>query len=289
MVEIVHNLKDEFQVPPGLNIYRMRSPDVSEAALRRAGSRFGLRVAPESGTLILNARGSAYSEPSGWGLKMFRASGGWRYRHAARWQADDGRSHLTIDEVEASRLALDALARHALPTVPELEGVRVERLRVAHIERGGAHHQERVVGVRALFRRMLDGLPVEGPGGKTFVYLDHARELTGIDHLWRTIESVHERVHTLRPIEEALQEVRRRYGSGEGRVEVTSLRLGYFELGWDDDQEYLQPAYVFTLRLASADSRFRMNATVPVAAAVNAVGPIEPQVPRRVPQARRAR
>jgi hypothetical protein len=288
MAEIVHSIKEEFEVPGGLNIYRLRRPDVSEAAVRRVSGRFGLRATSEAGTFVINARGSAYSEPSGWGLKMFRASGGWRYRHAVRWQADDGRGHLTIDEEEAARLALDALARYALPTEPELERVRVERLRVAHAERGGGHHEERVVGARALFGRVLDGLPVDGPGGKTVVYLDHARELTGIDHLWRAIESVHEPVSTLRPIEEAVQEVRRRYGSGEGRVEVTALRLGYFELGWDDDQEYLQPAYVFTLRLASEDSRFRMNATVPVAAAVNAVGPIQPQVPSREPQARRA-
>jgi hypothetical protein len=153
--------------------------------------------------------------------------------------------------------------------------LRVQRLRVAHAERGGRHHQERVIGARAIFRRRLDGLPVEGPGGKTIVYLDHARELTGIDHLWREIEQVHEPVTALRPVEEALQEVQRRYGSGEGRVTVAGLELGYFELGWQEEQSYLQPAYVFDLRLGLEDSRFRMNAIVPVAAAVNAVGPIE--------------
>ena len=153
---------------------------------------------------------------------------------------------------------------------------------------GEANHEERIVGVRVLYRRIVDGLPVEGPGGKTVVYLDQERELTGIDHLWRGIESVYEPVRRLRPVEEAIEEVRRQYGAGPGRVEVTDLRLGYFELAWDQDQEYLQPAYIVFLQLIGPDARFRMNAMVPVAAAVNAVGPIEPVLPTRVPQTRRA-
>src|SRR5271166_1097024 len=110
MAEIVHDIKRDFPAPHGLNIYRLRRPDVSEEAVRRVGARFGLRSSPETGAFVLNARGSAYSEPSGWGLTLLRASGGWRYRRAGRWQADDGRSHLTVDDEDAWRLALDALA-----------------------------------------------------------------------------------------------------------------------------------------------------------------------------------
>jgi hypothetical protein len=217
---------------------------------------------------------------------LLRPSGGWRYRHGLRWQADDGRSNLTIDDEEASRLAREALVRCALPA-PEVEPRRVDRLRVAHAERGGRNHQERVAGVRAFFGRRLDGLRVEGPGGKTIVYIDQARELSGIDHLWREIDQVYQPVTALRPVEEALQEVQRRYGSGEGRVTVANLELAFFELGWQEEQNYLQPAYVFTLRLGSEDSPFRMNATVPVAAAANAVGPIETRPASAALQARR--
>jgi hypothetical protein len=287
MAEIVCERDYKFELPAGVNIYRLRRPDITQDTVRRVGGRFGLRPTVDSGAFILDARGIAYSEASAWGLRLFRRSGGWQYRHATRWQADDGKGHLIIDDEEAARLALDAIGRYALPAGPEVERMRVERLHVAHAERRGTNHEERIVGVRVLFRRILDGLPAEGPGGKTVVYLDHERELTGIDHLWHDIESVHEPVRRLRPVEEALEEVRRRYGTGEGRVEVTGLRLGYFELGWDEDQEYLQPAYVVFLRLGSLDARFRMNAMVPVAAAVNAVGPIEPALPTREPQARR--
>lgn len=288
MAELICTLKYEFDFSSALNIYRLQRPDAGEESLRRVAGRFGLRATPERGTIVLNARASAYSEPSGWKLKLFRASGGWQYRHDARWQADDGRSHLTIEEEEAGRLALEALAQRELPGEPEMERISVERLHIAHADRQGKNHEERIVGARVRLRRILDGLPVDGPGGKTTVYFDHARELTGIDHLWREIDRVYEPVRALRPVEEALDEVRRRYSSGVGRIEVEDIHLGYFELGWDDEQEYLQPAYVFTLRLVSEEPRFRMNAIVAVAAAVNSLRPIEPEIPTRQQQARRA-
>jgi hypothetical protein len=288
MAEIVFEKDFKFDMPAtGLNIYRLRRPDVGQDTVRLAGSRFGLRATADTGSLVLNPLAVAYSEPSGWGLKQFRRSGGWQYRHATRWQAT-GPGHLHMEDSEAARLALDALGRFGLPTGPELGRPLVQRLHVAHAERGGVNHEQRIVGVRVFHRRIVDGLPVEGPGGRTIVYLDHERQLSGIDHLWHDIESVHEPVRGLRPVGEVVEEVRRRYGTGVGRVEVTDLRLAHFELGWDEDQEYLQPAYVATVRTGVPGSRVRMNATVPVAAAVNAVGPIEPVRPAIVPQMRRA-
>jgi hypothetical protein len=283
MANVICDINRDIEFPGGLKIYRLERPDASEDALRRIGERFGLRATRDAGTVVLDPRSSGYSEASGWALKVIRASGGWQYRHAARWQVDDGASNLRIEDDEAIRVAFDALGRFQFPKEPEIERVRVERLHVAHADREGGRHEERVVGVRALFRRILDGLPVEGIGGKTTVYLDPAREVTGIDHLWRSIERVERPVEKLRSVDEALRDVEQRYGSGGGgRVEVTNLQLAYFELGWDEEQDILQPAYVFTLALTSDVSRFRMNATVPVAAAVNAPGPIEPVRQRRV-------
>lgn len=287
MAELITTTDYSFSLPDGVNIYRLRRPDAGVDALRRVAARFGMRASSDIGTLTFDARGSGYAEPSGWKVRLFARSGGWQYRHAVRWQADSGGA-LVVNDEEATRLAFGAISRHALPSAPEAVPLQIQRLHVAHAERDGRNHEERIVGVRVLFRRMLDSLPVEGPGGRTIVYLDSTQDLSGIDHLWRAIESVHEPVVRLRPVEEALEEVRRRYGTGEGQIEVEDIRLGYFELGWDDEQDYLQPAYIVVVRLVSPDSRVRMNATVPVAAAVNAVGPIEPPMAPRITQARRA-
>lgn len=288
MAEIVSERDYKFELPHDVKIYRLRPPEVSEQSIRRIGGRFGLSGSTEAGTFTLDHRSVAYAEASGWGLRVFRQSGGWQYRHASRWQADDGAGRLEIADAEAGRVALEALRRHDLPGEPGLQRARVERLHVAHAQQGGANHEERIVGARVLLRRMLDGLAVEGPGGRTVVYIDHKREVTGIDHLWRDIERVHAPVQRLRPVEEAIEEVRRRYAGGDGRVEVTDIRLAYYELGFEEQQTILQPAYVVFLRLGSVDARFRMNALVPVPAAVNAEGAIEPVRRVREPQARRA-
>jgi hypothetical protein len=61
------------------------------------------------------------------------------------------------------------------------------------------------------------------------------------------------------------------YGKpGRGIIEVGEFRFGYFELGWEDEQQYLQPAYVIPLMLISPNERFRTGAEYVVPAAVNA-------------------
>jgi hypothetical protein len=289
MAEIVGVRKYQFRPPDGLNIYRLRRPAVSEEIVRRLGDRFGLPGTVDAGTFIHNGRGIAYADRSGWGLRLFGRSGGWQYRHATRWQADDGAGHLRIDDDDAARLALDAVTRYDVAAERQLQLAHVQRLHVAHAERDGANHSDRIAGVRVVFGRIVDDLPAEGPGGKSVVYFDHERQLTGIDHLWHEIEDVYEPVAGLRPVGDVLEEVRRRYEESDGIVEVSDIRLGYYELGWDGGQEFLQPAYVVFLQLRSPDEHFRINATVALPAAVNAPGPVEPELRPSEPQASRAR
>jgi hypothetical protein len=289
MAEIVIAREFEFQPPDGLNIYRLRRPDVSEDVVRDTGSRFGLAGTVTAGTFVQNARSIFYTERSAWGLRLFRNSGGWQYRDAARWQIEAGPGSLRIDDGEAAALAVDAVTRFDLAVSADLELAQVERLQVAHADRSGGNHSERAIGARIVFRRIRDGLASAGPGGKTVIFFDAERQLTGIDHLWREIDDVLEPVTRLRPVSQVLDEVRRRYGAADGRAEVRDLRLGYFELGWDDRQEYLQPAYEVLLELFSPDDRFRMGATMAVPAAVNSPGPVEREPRRRESQPLRLR
>jgi hypothetical protein len=288
MASVVSAQEYEFELPGDLNIYRLRRPQISEETIRRVGGRFGLRATVEAGTFVHDARAIAYSQASAWGLRMFRRSAGWQYRDATRWQIDDGQGHLELDDDEAARIALETITGHEIASQPDVELARVQRLHVAHAQRAGANHSERIIGARVIYRRIVDGLAAEGPGGKTVVYLGHDRQLTGVDHLWHEVDGVHEPVAGLRSPAEALAELRRRYEDSDGRIEVSDIRLGYYELGWDAEQEFLQPAYVVYLQLLSPDERFRVNATAAFPAAVNAPGPVEPAPLPRPPQPARA-
>jgi hypothetical protein len=274
--------------PPNLKIYRLRPARVDLERVRLIGGRFGMRVHSDFGTISESAKEIAYTE-GGWHLRVSRGSGQWKYRHPGRWQRDDGKSNLEIADANAFGLASEHLSKIGIAPERELPNQlrawKVTRLYVAHAQRGGAQHEERVIDVGVAYQRIVDGLPVEGPGGKTIIYLDHQRQLTGIDHHWHEIEQEHEPVRGVRQVESAIEEVRRRYeGPGPGRVEVTEIRLGHFEAGWHDQQDWLQPAYAVFLRLVSQDERFRMKSVIVVPAAENSIGEIEGAPPPRVQQ-----
>ena len=277
MPEVTVKSKFEQKPPRDLKIYRLRSVKSDREAIRTIGSRFGLHSDLEHGSFTEDASLIAYTEAS-WTIKLFRPSGGWKYRNARLWQVDDGQANLRLEDAEAFRLALEYISKNKLAAEKEVHPLRVARLRVAHSERGKLENNERIIDVGICYERVVDGLPVEGPGGKTVVYLNHARELTGVDHLWHEIEKVHEPVKALRPVEYANEQVRRRYHEkGPGRVEVTSIRLGYFEMNWNHVQEYLQPAYVVFVRLVSQDERIQAPSVLAFPAAENSVGVIEPE------------
>jgi hypothetical protein len=268
-----------------LYLYRIRKPDADREAVQRVARQVGLKG--ETGTFCENSSTHAYTEAD-WSLTLFRESGGWKFRHRHRWQRDDGQADLRIEDAEAIEAARAVVEQHDLAPGEDFVPLRVARLQVATSERNSTKSDERVIDVGVAFQRTIGGVPVEGPGGKVIVYLDHSRELTGIDRLWREIEGKHEAVKELRDPEEAVEQVRRRHeGAGGGRVEVTEMRFGYFEMGWPHAQEILQPAYVVILRLVSEDERVRMPSVLVVAAAQNHVGEIEPTPPQLAAQARR--
>lgn len=287
MAEVTVSAKMEIREPGKLNIYRLAAITADRETLGRIGRRLGhqsdpaRRIITETGLHLADSQG-------GWTLAQFHHSGGWKYRNNHLWQADDGKGNLTLTDEEAHRLALEQIKKLKLEIAQESHLLRVTRLRVAYSERGERENHERIIDVGVAFERVLDGLPVEGPGGKTVVYFNHDRIFTGIDHLWRAIEGVHEPVKKLRPVEYAIEEVRRRYrGTGPGRVDVTKIRLGYFEEGWHRSQEYLQPAYVVFIRLISPEERIQMPSVLVFPAAENSVGAIEPEPRPPVSQAPR--
>jgi hypothetical protein len=71
-------------------------------------------------------------------------------------------------------------------------------------------------------------------------------------------------------------------------VDVNEVRFCYFELGWNDNQKYLQPAYVVLATLFGPDERIRTGEIFVTPAAANAAGPLVPPIPKRRPQKPRA-
>ncbi len=108
---------------------------------------------------------------------------------------------------------------------------------------------ERLAGeATARFIYSLDGIRVEGPGAKTYVFFnpgDNGPRATGLFHCWRSVRAAKD----VRPagVEAALESALTRdrelaqYAERKYRIRVTDIRVAYHALGATEHQEYVFP------------------------------------------------
>jgi hypothetical protein len=150
------------------------------------------------------------------------------------------------------------------------------------VDRTTGYAEERVIDMGVAFQRVVDGVPVYGPGGKMVIYLNHAGELTGFDCIWRQVQNLHSPVERLQPLENAFNDLVKRWGRvGNGSIAVKEVRIEYFELGWEHTQRYLQPAFIMPLTIVSNRGRVMMRSEHVFPAAANCVGILMPRLPRQ--------
>ena len=263
-------------------IHALAAPGASAKALRDFATKFG--VASKEATQAQDATVFTYTAGQHV-LALFKASGAIRYQDVTRWQVDDGESNLKMSDATAAKRALAAISEHRLARASECELLKVTRLTVGAANTVTKRGNERVIDVGVAFRRTVGGVPVDGPGGKLIVYLDHKGELTGFDRIWRPIGGVQAQVKELKDPQVAEEDLLRYWKAHEaGRIEVQRMRFGYFELGYKDAQRVLQPAYVMPLTLYSQDERISMKSVHVVPAATNAVGKFMPPPKKIVKQ-----
>lgn len=276
-----YQLLKQIPCPPQqcAHIFRLVPPQVNQRALFKLAKRFGLKGNLHNGSLQQDARQMTYLERSS-ELVLFRASGGLRFHDNARWQVDDGKAHVTFDDADAAKMAQRYLEELALVPLEECKLLRVTRLNVGVVERQTGFAEERVIDVGVAFQRVIDNVPVIGPGGKVIVYIDHNGDLTGVDRIWREIQDVYQPDVELQSPESAQQDVVRHWGEqGSGLIAIEDIRFGYFELGWEDDQRYMQPAYFMPLTILDTDGLPVMRSAHYVAASTAPPEPLMPPPP----------
>ena len=239
-------------------VYRLRPARVDEPRLRALARQFALDGTDKQGAIRRDARGLSY-EQGQQVVYLHTASGGARYYDRQRWQVDDGEANLDYSDRQAINVAQKYLQSRKLTPAGEQRVLRVSRLNVAAASLEQETVEPRVIDAGVAFQQVVDGIPVDGPGGKAIVYLDQGRQVTGVERLWRDLGAAAKRVEVRRP-EEVLAQLERRWArAAEGVVTVTEFRFGYFELDWDSPQELLQPAYVALLTVVSPDEQVRIN------------------------------
>lgn len=225
-------------------------------------------------------------------VTMFKASGALRYQDRSRWQVDDGKANLKISDAEAEKRARALVSAHKLASAREFKLLKVSRLTVGEASVEEQRGSERVIDVGVAFQRLVGGVPVDGPGGKLIVYMDHNGELTGFDRIWRPVAKVQAPVKELRPPKAAEEDLLRYWTRETGRIDVLEMRFGYLEFGYQARQAVLQPAYVMPLRIVSpakdGQDEIAIGSVHVFAAAANAVGRLMPPPKKIVQQPARA-
>lgn len=284
ILHFTHTL-DHLKLPERTLILRLGPPPEARQAALAVASRFGLAGTSEAGNLRQERQTIVYNEGA-LTLTVYPASGALRYHDLGRWQMDDGVSNVDFDEAEAELVARKLIEKFALAPRDEIRLMRSSKLSVGLMELATRNFETRVIDMAAIFQRTINDVPVLGPGGKVIVYLNHAREMTGVDRIWRDVDAVEREVNQLQPFEFVRAEMDRHTRDLQGaHVEVGRIDFGYYELGYDDEQRILQPAYVVPYSVSSAaGKRFRSFSEHVLPAAVDAPRPILPERSIRPPQ-----
>jgi hypothetical protein len=268
-----------------LSIFDLTRPLVNERSLKEQAASLGLEAGRRSGRVESDESTLTYSIGQQQ-LTLYRASGALRYKDSSRWQLDDGESDVRFSDDEGVEIARRFVEAHRLLPAGEGRTTRVTRLNVASSDIKGESFEQRVIDLGVVFERVIDGVPVDGPGGKLVVYIDAERQVTGVDRIWRQIRGTAAEVDSLKPPQEVEERMISSFGRS-ARAEVTDVRFGYFEQDQRTPQRHLQPAYVVMVSLGSGEHGQLTRTVYVEAAATNALGSLRPR--RGRPEAQPAR
>jgi hypothetical protein len=267
----------EFKVPrEGLHIFESTPREVTNRDLLQAVKKFGIKTDLKKGTFLQDKSRIAYLQDQ-FEVTIYYASGAVKFLDRAHYQVDDRKSTITYNKEEAEQLARQYIKKNKVAPVSQLKLFKISRLHVASLERETGRSEERVTELGVIFARMVDGIPIDGPGGKVIVHLNPEKQVTGCEYCWRNWDRIKSQVKEIRPIKFVKEAVINYVKPSAGvHVEVNEFRFGYFEEDIRTEQQYLQPVYIVILTISSGigETTIRNKKVVVLPAAINHVGAI---------------
>jgi hypothetical protein len=230
------------EVPSSLPVYQLQKPQATRVQLTEIAK----RLSPdETGDGEFKDAGPwlAYRE----GLHEFelnKKSGALGFRHLEKYGVEL-ETPFELRDQQAAKIARGIVERARLVPLKEAKMERVTHLHaaIARMDDGG-RPEERILDAGVLFRRIINGVPVTGPGGGLIVNIGPEGEIVGAQRVWRGLGKQAGKVK-IRPPEFAIQRLEKLAGGVEGDLVVTKAEFGYFEQGPLDGQTTMQPAYAF--------------------------------------------
>jgi hypothetical protein len=275
------------KVPASLFVYRLAPPQAAPRAVARAAHKLGL--SGKSPDFSLSEDWITYLEGR-YRVSVHRVSGAVRYRHRDKYGIETDQA-FDLAPRDATRIALAFLKRTAVVPLKEAVFHRVTHLRSGTGDVETGRREEKLLDAGVIYRRSIDGIEVNGPGGFALVNIAPDKEVVGLTSVWRPVARRMAKVKLIPP-DRALVAIRELARRLYGDTTVTKASLGYFELGELDRQVYLQPAYCFVYEVRHGDVAHKSIEVIPAGEKTFArlMGdkrfPTGPQPRRKVPPRR---
>jgi hypothetical protein len=250
--------------PAELSNYAVREPIADDGSLEdRARCVFESNPVCEVARQLWPERYAADDEniwsAGGCELRRANATGGESLVDLTRFAIPPAVSAPLLEDDAAQSIADAYLSRWLPESAGELGPPSVREMAVASSEADEeglpvGDPMTDVAGYRLSYQRLLDGLPVDGPGGFVRVYLDATGSPVGHAHVWRDVDRL-----PAAPLA-APSQVRERFlerhaKSGAEKIEVQSMRLVYLAEGRWTAQREIGPAYLVAFKYSSWSKR----------------------------------
>ncbi|KNZ34152.1 MAG: hypothetical protein AD742_01740 [Methylibium sp. NZG] len=227
-------------IPKSARVYSLPAPKVSATQLKSIARGFGLGSA-EFDLLTSSDRMGLHG--GRWQIDVQRASGALQAVNVDRYGIDTGQA-FELSDRRAQGVAAKFLSQSKLVPMASARALKVTHLRSADADVKGESLTERLLDAGVVYGRVVDGLPVTGPGGLAMVHIDAAGAVVGVRSTWRALGKSAGTVK-IKPIDWAVEGLEKEVAGMIGKVAVLKAQFGYFELGALDRQSVLEPVYAF--------------------------------------------
>jgi hypothetical protein len=227
-------------IPAKARVYTLPAPKVSATGLKSVARGLGLGSAEFD---LLTSKDRMGYSGGRWQIELQRASGALLAVDVDHYGVDTGKPFELTDR-RAQGLAAKFLEQSKLVPLGSTRPLKVTHLRGADSDIKGETLTERLLDAGVVFGRVVDGLPVTGPGGLAMVHLDPGGDVVGLRSTWRALGKSAGTVR-IKPIDWAVAGLEKETDGLIGKVSVLKAQFGYFELGALDRQTVLEPVYAF--------------------------------------------
>jgi hypothetical protein len=237
---IQYAVKPPSQVPTTLAVYKLAPPQSTTSQVAAMSQQFGL--SGKMREFITNDEWTSYQEGR-YRVSVHRNSGAVRYLNRDKYGIEP-KNDFKISPTRTEKIATDFLGRTRAYPANQSRLYRITNLRSGVSDIKGKEKTERLIDAGVIYRRLVDDIPVDGPGGYAMVNIDPDGEVVGMRSVWRQTAGRETKVKII-PVGQAIEAFERTLSKVEGKITVTAANFGYFEQGELDRQSYLEPAYVF--------------------------------------------